>query len=224
MLQCNNKSDEDIQASDDHGYILRNPVTGVKIPKTGTKESRALTVEEQHRLLDAARNNPRPIMFAVVFALYTGCRKGEIFGLQWSDIDLDEGKVHISKQFNRHFDIDHEDGKRSALGLSTPKTKGSVRDIYICDSFCKELKAYKEKMVEWKKQNKFVHSEEDFVFVGIKNTRLSREYFTNTIPKFCQKPKSTMQIFTLSVTPSQQDVSNRVWIFWQLQGCSATPM
>ena len=168
-----------------NGYILRNPVTGVKIPKTGTKESRALTVEEQHRLLDAARNNPRPIMFAVVFALYTGCRKGEIFGLQWSDIDLDEGKVHISKQFNRHFDIEHEDGKRSALGLSTPKTKGSVRDIYICDSFCKELKAYKEKMVEWKKQNKFVHSEEDFVFVGVKNTpiepRVFYKYYTEVL-------------------------------------------
>ena len=49
-----------------NGYILRNPVTGVKIPKSGTKESRALTVEEQHRLLDVARNYPRPIMFAVV--------------------------------------------------------------------------------------------------------------------------------------------------------------
>ena len=168
-----------------NGYILRNPVTGVKIPKTGTKESRALTVEEQHRLLDAARNYPRPIMFAVVFALYTGCRKGEIFGLQWQDIDLDECKVHIGKQFTRHYDVDHEDGKRSTLGLSTPKTKGSVRDIYICESFCKELKEYKEKMIEWKKQNKFIHSEEDFVFVGVKNTpiepRVFYKYYTEVL-------------------------------------------
>ena len=53
-----------------NGYILRNPVTGVKIPKSGTKESRALTVEEQHRLLDVARDYPRPIIFAVIFANY----------------------------------------------------------------------------------------------------------------------------------------------------------
>lgn len=29
-----------------NGYILRNPVTGIKIPKLGTKERRALTVDE----------------------------------------------------------------------------------------------------------------------------------------------------------------------------------
>lgn len=42
-----------------NGFILRNPVTGVRVPKAGTKERRALTVEEQQRLLEAARNYDR---------------------------------------------------------------------------------------------------------------------------------------------------------------------
>lgn len=65
-----------------NGYILRNPVTGVKIPKAGKKDTIALSVDQQHALLKAAREYPKSIMFAVVFACYTGCRKGEVMGLQ----------------------------------------------------------------------------------------------------------------------------------------------
>lgn len=160
-----------------NGYILRNPVTGIKIPKLGTKERRALTVEEQHRLLDAARKSPRNIMFAIVFTLYTGCRKGETLGLQWKDVDFDENKIHVGQQLNRHYDVDGDGEKRSVLEVTTPKTKQSVRDIYVCDSFAKEFYEYKQKMIQWKKLNRFAHSEDDFVFVGVKNTPIEPRVF-----------------------------------------------
>lgn len=44
-------------------------------------------------------------------------------------------------------------------------------------SFAEEFKAYKEKMIQWKKQNRFVHSEEDFVFVGAKNKAIEPRVF-----------------------------------------------
>lgn len=160
-----------------NGFILRNPVTGVKIPKSGAKERRALTVDEQHRLLDAARNYPRPIMFAVVFTLYTGCRKGEVLGLQWKNVFFEENRIHIGQQLNRHYDMDSDGSKRSVLEVTSPKTKQSVRDIYICDSFAKEFYEYKQKMISWKKQNRFPHSEEDFVFVGVKNLPIEPRVF-----------------------------------------------
>ena len=53
--------------------------------------------------------------------------------------------------------------------VTAPKTKSSVRDIYIFPSFKKEFEEYKQKMIEWKAERRFVHSEEDFVFVGEKN-------------------------------------------------------
>lgn len=162
-----------------NGYLLKNPVTGVKIPKTDTKTTRALTVEEQHKLLDAARNYPRPIMFAVVFTLYTGCRKGEVLGLQWKNVFFEERKIRIVQQLNRHYEVDSETNKRSSLGIIDPKTKTSTRDIYICESFAKEFEDYKNKMIEWKKQNRFIHSEEDFVFVGVKNKPIEPRVFYN---------------------------------------------
>ena len=160
-----------------NGYILRNPVTGVKVPKAGTKERRALTVEEQHRLLDAARHYERPIMFAVVFTLYTGCRKGEVLGLQWKNVFFEENRIHIAQQLNRHYDMDNDGTKQSILEVTSPKTKQSVRDIYVCDSFMKEFVKYKERMIEWKRQNRFAHSEEDFVFVGVKNNPIEPRVF-----------------------------------------------
>lgn len=160
-----------------NGYILRNPVTGVKIPKAGKKETIALSVEQQHALLKAAREYPRPIMFAVVFACYTGCRKGEVMGLQWKDVDFEEGVIHISKQLHRSSSIIESGEKKSELKVSEPKTKSFVRDIYMFSSFAKEFKAYKEKMLEWKAENKFIHSEDDYVFVGVKNKPIEPRVF-----------------------------------------------
>lgn len=140
-------------------------------------ENPQVSVEQQHALLKAARTYPKPIMFAVVFALYTGCRKGEVMGLQWKDVDFDEGVIHISKQFNRKPNIDDPNGKKSDMKITEPKTKTSVRDIYMFPSFAKEFAAYKQRMIEWKSKNKFVHSEEDFVFVGVKNTPIEPRVF-----------------------------------------------
>lgn len=160
-----------------NGYIMRNPVPGVKIPRAGKKETIALSVEQQHALLKAAREYPKPIMFAVVFALYTGCRRGEVMGLQWKDVDFDEGVIHISKQLNREPNIDDPNGKKTDIKITEPKTKSSVRDIYMFPSFAKEFAEYKQKMIQWKSENKFVHSEEDFVFVGVRNTPIEPRVF-----------------------------------------------
>lgn len=128
-------------------------------------------------LLNAAREYPKPIMFAVVFALYTGCRKGEVIGLQWKDVDFEENVIHISHQLSRHYDIEETGDTKTILEVTDTKTKFSVRDIYMFKSFADEFKAYKERMIEWKKQNRFAHSEEDFVFVGAKNKAIEPRVF-----------------------------------------------
>lgn len=160
-----------------NGIVIRNPVTGVKVPKAGTKQTRALSLEEQNRLLTTARNYEKPIMFAVVFALYTGCRKGEVLGLQWKNVDFNESVIHIGHQLNRHYDLDEKGDTKTVLEVTDTKTKFSVRDIYMFESFAKEFKAYKEQMIEWKKFKRIPHSEEDFVFASAKNTAIEPRVF-----------------------------------------------
>ena len=47
----------------------------------------------------------------VLFAIGTGMRRGEIFGLQWSDIDFKKREIHIIHNLSYIADIT-EDGKK----------------------------------------------------------------------------------------------------------------
>lgn len=71
------------------GWIERNPCERVTKPKEAGGRVRFLSDEELPRLLEAVRASPhRDLLPAVLLALTTGARKGEILGLRWSQIDF----------------------------------------------------------------------------------------------------------------------------------------
>ena len=71
------------------GWIERNPCERVTKPKEAGGRVRFLSDEELPRLLDAVRASSHPdLLPAVLLALTTGARKGEILGLRWSQIDF----------------------------------------------------------------------------------------------------------------------------------------
>lgn len=71
------------------GWIERNPCERVKKPKEAGGRVRFLSDEELPRLLDAVRASSHPdLLPAVLLALTTGARQGEILGLRWSQIDF----------------------------------------------------------------------------------------------------------------------------------------
>lgn len=66
------------------------------------------------------------------FLVLTGLRIGEALALEIKDIDLKNRQIHIIKTFDYN---NHE--------TTTPKTTGSIRDVYIQDdllALCRELK------------------------------------------------------------------------------------
>jgi integrase len=85
------------------GWILRNPMrSGDPLVSVADerKRGRILTRDEELRLLAACdnryRKHLRPIL---ICALDTGMRRGEIFGLRWSDLDFEE-RVLTIRAFN----------------------------------------------------------------------------------------------------------------------------
>jgi len=66
----------------------------VKLPKEENRRSRFLSLTEIKELIAAADDHLKPVL---VFALNTGCRKGEILGLTWDRVDLKHGFIHLSK-------------------------------------------------------------------------------------------------------------------------------
>ena len=70
------------------------------------------------------------------FLLATGCRINEALALSWSDIDLDNAIVHITKTLNYNQE------------LNSPKSKSSYRDIDIDQATVSMLKQYKHTQVQ----------------------------------------------------------------------------
>lgn len=74
------------------------------------------------------------------FLLRTGIRKGELLGLLWKDIDLEEKTISISKS-------------RSNYGIKEPKTSSSYRTISIDNTLVEEIKDYQK----WQDKNRSKH-------------------------------------------------------------------
>ena len=74
------------------------------------------------------------------FLLATGCRINEALALSWSDIDLDNAVVHITKTLNYKQET------------NSPKSKASYRDLDIDKATVSMLKAYKVRQIQeaWK--------------------------------------------------------------------------
>ncbi|MGT2896173.1 integrase/recombinase [Streptococcus satellite phage Javan176] len=71
------------------------------------------------------------VLYKVLLA--SGCRIGEALALEWSDIDLEQGTISISKTLNRYQET------------NTPKSKAGVRDIEIDRATVLLLQQYKNR-------------------------------------------------------------------------------
>jgi integrase len=79
------------------GYLAANPATGVRKLQEPPARARYLGPEEVGRLLAACSDKLRPI---VIVALHTGARRGEILGLRWEDLDLEQRTIRVADSKN----------------------------------------------------------------------------------------------------------------------------
>lgn len=63
-----------------------------------TKEKRALTKDERARIEYVIATEPNSAYLAVLY--YTGMRPGEARGLQWGDIDWEQGMIHVQRDLD----------------------------------------------------------------------------------------------------------------------------
>jgi integrase len=73
----------------------------VPSPPKRRGQGSAWSVEEASRFLASARADDDPLYAAYVLILVNGLRKGEVLGLTWSSVDLDNGELDIGWQLQR---------------------------------------------------------------------------------------------------------------------------
>jgi integrase len=79
------------------GYIAATPAKDVRKFKEPPGRVRYLSPDETERLLAACSDKLRLI---VVVALHTGMRRGEVLGLRWEDIDLQQRTIRVTDSKN----------------------------------------------------------------------------------------------------------------------------
>jgi len=115
------------------GLITRNPAVGCKLPPKKAREMEVLCKEELRRFLLQAKEDGFYEMFMLDLA--TGMRRGELLGLQWSDLNFRTGELHIQRQ------VYCVNGK---LTVNKPKTKTSDRTIILPKSVVGVLSEYRK--------------------------------------------------------------------------------
>lgn len=98
-------------------------------PRSGTNRIKVFSLEEQRMFEKLLYYNMSSFKLGMLVTLYSGLRIGEICALQWKDIYIKEGTLHISKTIIRIQDTDPFSSKKTKLMITHPKTDTSYRII-----------------------------------------------------------------------------------------------
>ena len=101
--------------------LARNPLDAIDKPRIASKELQALSSDELRCLLEASTHHRLHAL--IVLAVATGARQGELFGLQWRDIDLASGVITIQRtlvEVNGHIDFGEPKTARSRRRVDLP--------------------------------------------------------------------------------------------------------
>ena len=77
--------------------LLYNPCGRVEAPKIERKEAEYLDEFQAQELLQCLEKEPLQYRAMITLLLYSGMRRGELCGLEWSDIDFDNCIIDITK-------------------------------------------------------------------------------------------------------------------------------
>jgi integrase len=149
--------------------ILKNPFQKIDFVKVPEKEKKTLTDDEIQRLLKIIDNELIKDVF--LFALYTGCRRGEIANLQFSDLDF----------FNRIIKIRNKEGW-------TTKTKYN-REIPMSDNIYELL--FNRFQI---KINNDLSKLNYYIFGKDNGIKYEDDYFTKKFKKYLRKLKISEDI------------------------------
>lgn len=122
-------------------YIKNNPNSKIDKPKRAKTNIQFYTPDEVEKLITALDQEPIKYQAIIMLALDLGCRRGELTGLTWKDIDFETHRVEINKTTQYAY------GKIFEKGT---KTEHSERVNYISDTTVQILKKYQKQQLKQK--------------------------------------------------------------------------
>ena len=121
-------------------YISSNPTENVELPRMEKLPLRALRREQVQKIINVANTKKFRYLTAIILAVMTGLRRSEVFGLRWSDIDMDKGIIRVQQVSLTT--------RKGVVIVSRTKTKRSQDAVAIQPSLIEELRAHAASLEE----------------------------------------------------------------------------
>lgn len=105
------------------GLIEKDPTSSRRliIPSDKVTEREALPLADFKDILGHLSDLPAEERRLLALLMLTGMRRGEVLGLRWEDIDMENNFIHVRRN------VTHPQTNQPHIG--TPKTKSGTRDI-----------------------------------------------------------------------------------------------
>lgn len=106
----------------ERGYVLRNAAKSVEPPRVTKTEAETLTPDQARQLRAAIAGDRLEALW--VLALGTGLRQGELLGLRWEDVDLEQQSVVVRFELVRvkgEYVLDEPKSARSRPVVALPR-------------------------------------------------------------------------------------------------------
>ena len=152
--------------------IPKNPARMIDLPDTEKCTQQIPTPEEAKELLNLFSSEPYEFKVFYALAIYTGCRRGELCALKWSDFEITgyEGVLTVS----------HSRSTILGKGIAEGSTKnGKSRSLYICDDIMSLVQSY----YFYKKQEaqQRGHRFSEYLFVNEDGEHIHPDTFTKRL-------------------------------------------
>ncbi len=112
--------------------LARNVADQAVPPRQATPEMRTWSAEELRAFLERVRDDR--LYAAWLLAATTGLRRGELLGLRWRDLDLENGRLSVTQALL---------SVRNRLSFSPPKTAKSRRSVALDPRTVAALQAHR---------------------------------------------------------------------------------
>lgn len=124
--------------------IVRNPADAADPPRsTGKPEMRTWTAQELSRFLTGIAEDR--LAGAWWLLATTGMRRGEVLGLRWHDVDLDAGRLSISRTL---ITTDVQRTGEPGMAWGTPKTGKGRRQVALDPSTVSALRTHRKRQLQ----------------------------------------------------------------------------
>ena len=124
-----------------HESLVRNPVKAVRKPTVQKRRVKTVPLEAIPRILDWLTQHSEASVLPTLVSVMTGMRRGEVLGLKWGDLHIENGDAFLTVQ--RSLVQSGQDVQEMPT-----KTAASNRRVEIPYSLIKPLNDWRTKLTE----------------------------------------------------------------------------